>query len=121
MKDDPMINDPYVGAPALVEQSAQLADMFRTINEKGLDCPDPLIREFLLGQAAYNDRLHLADPEISADDYLTPALDLITYDRRYFTWSPAGPGPDSNTWSGDNGMLEYVRAQWLTAQQNARR
>jgi len=111
----------YAGAPALEEQSAQLADMYRTIHEKQLDCPDPLIREFLLGQAVYNDRLHLADPSMHPDDYLPPALDLVAYDRRCFTWPPDVPGPDSNAWTGDDGVLEYVRAQWCWAQQNARR
>lgn len=112
-----MIDDPYAGASSLEQQSAALADMYRTIHEKQLDPPDPLIREFLLGQAAYNDRLHLTDPERPEDEYLNEAADLIDYDRRYFTWSLTGPGPDSNTWSGDDGALEYVRAQWRAAQQ----
>jgi hypothetical protein len=40
----------------------------------------------------------------------------MEYDRRQCTWAP-GPGPDSNTWKGDDGTLEYVRAQWKHQQE----
>lgn len=81
---------------------------------------DGLPRRYLLLRAVVADLEHLADPGLHEDDVLNAALELADYDRRHFTQSP-GPGPDSNTWKGDDGPLEYVRAQWRWAQQNARR
>lgn len=100
-----MTVDPYADAPAIKELLAELAE---------------LPRRHLLLRAVIADREHLADPGLPDDDNLNAALELAEYDRRNCTWAH-GPGPDSNTWKGDDGALEYVRAQWLAAQQNTRR
>lgn len=68
-------------------------------------------RDHLLRRAVAADLQHLADPKLLPDDYLNAALELMAYDCRHGTWAPGSPGPGSATWSDDDGLLEYVRAQ----------
>jgi hypothetical protein len=95
--------NPYADTPDIKQLLAELA---------------VLPRRHLLLRAVIADMEHLADPDLPEDNYLNAALELADYDRQHCTWAP-GPGPDSNTWTGDDGALEYVRAQWRAAQQTA--
>lgn len=98
-----MTADPYADSPDIKVLQEELAG---------------LPRRYLLLRAVIADREHLADPNLHPDDYLNPILELMNSDRRKGTWAPTLPGPGSATWSGDDGPLEYVRAQWDWAQRN---
>lgn len=95
-----MTADPYVGSPDIKDLVAEFDGL----------------RQYLLLRAVLADRERLANPEILEDLGLSAALELAAYDRRNCTWAP-GRGPDSSTWKGNNGALEYVRFQWKHRQE----
>lgn len=110
------MTNPYDGALPLPAEAAGIRALTGSLRDT--DTTGPLCRQLLLRRAAYADRTHLRHPDLPENDYLNQALKLADYDRQHFTWSPDVPGPDSNAWAGDDGPLEYVRAQWNAAQQN---
>jgi hypothetical protein len=114
-----MTTDPYAGAPGLGVETAALDKLRAYLAEHGTDT-GPAYREYLLRHAAHLDRLHQADPAWVAgeDEALNAALFLTDYDRYHGTWL-GGLGPDSNTWTDEDGALDYVRNEWRHwAQQN---
>jgi len=115
----PMTTDPYADAPDLGHETAALHDLRQLLNGKRIDT-GLIYREYLLRHAAHLDRIH-ADPTWDAgeDQALDTAWELIQYDRTHATWL-GGIGPDSATWTTEDGALQYVRREWRTwwAQQN---
>lgn len=112
-----MTTDPYVNGPDLGAETEALHKLRRHLAEQGITT-GPARRDYLLRHAVHLARLQAGtDWSSGEDEVLSAAWELIQYDRRYGTWSPTAPGPDSATWSDEDGALEYIRTQWLAARQ----